>query len=115
MSPSNASLTAVFIPRLFCSVLSAENMVLYCRMCRKQFSHPLALLQHVQHVHQIKIFETEHDYTPDKDLVAATTHGDQSSSSSSDGTTYISTRGGAAAGASTTAGPAAARGMMLVE
>lgn len=88
-------------------MLSAENMVLYCRMCRKQFSHPLALLQHVQHVHQIKIFETEHDYTPDKDLVAATTtHGDQSSSS--DGTTYIST-GGAAAG------PAAARGMMLVE
>lgn len=98
-------------------MLSAENMVLYCRMCRKQFSHPLALLQHVQHVHQIKIFETEHDYTPDKDLVAATTHGDQSSSgSSSDGTTYISTGGAAgAAGASTTAGPATARGMMLVE
>lgn len=95
-------------------------MVLYCRMCRKQFSHPLALLQHVQHVHQIKIFETEHDYTPDKDLVAATTtttHGDQGSSggSSSDGTTYISTGGAAAVGACTTAGPAAARGMMLVE
>lgn len=57
---------------LFFIVLSAENMVLFCRMCRKQFSHPLALLQHVQHVHQIKIFETEHDYTPDKDIVAAT-------------------------------------------
>lgn len=43
-------------------------------MCRKEFSHPLALLQHVQHVHQIKIFETERDYNPDKDLVA--THGE---------------------------------------
>lgn len=57
------------------SELLAENTILFCRMCRKQFSHPLALLQHVQHVHQIKIFETEHDYTPDKDLVT-TPHGD---------------------------------------
>lgn len=74
---------------LFFIVLSAENMVLFCRMCRKQFSHPLALLQHVQHVHQIKIFETEHDYTPDKDLVAATAphhHGELKRNGSEAGT-----------------------------
>lgn len=32
----------------------------------------------MQHVHQIKIFETEHDYNPDKDLVA---HGEQTGES----------------------------------
>lgn len=58
--------------------LAADNTILLCRLCRKQFSRPLALLQHVQHVHQIKIFETEHDYNPDKDLVA---HGEQAGES----------------------------------
>ena len=53
------------------AVTPPTTTLLFCRLCRKQFSHPLALLQHVQHVHQIKIFEMEKDYTTDKDPVAA--------------------------------------------